>query len=87
VACKPCHAVLDRHGLVKRMGKRHPHATGTPLSHGTAPNDLWCADRIAGTAIMSSLARLLDRAEKVPNLFVDMSESKTSEPLMKPGVT
>jgi len=37
------HAVLDRHGLVKRMGKRRPHATGTPLSHGTAPNDLWCA--------------------------------------------
>jgi hypothetical protein len=43
-------------------------------------------DRIAGTAIMSSLARLPDRAEKVPNLFVDMSESKTSEPVMKPGV-
>jgi transposase InsO family protein len=38
------HAVLDRHGLVKRMGKRRPHATGTPLSQGTAPNDLWCAD-------------------------------------------
>jgi transposase InsO family protein len=38
------HAALDRHGLVKRMGKRRPHATGTPLSHGTAPNDLWCAD-------------------------------------------
>jgi len=36
--------VLDRHGLVKRMGKRRPHATGTPLSQGTAPNDLWCAD-------------------------------------------
>jgi hypothetical protein len=38
------HGVLDRHGLVKRMGKRRPHATGTPLSQGTAPNDLWCAD-------------------------------------------
>ena len=38
------HAVLDRHGLVKRMGKRRPHATGTALSQGTAPNDLWCAD-------------------------------------------
>jgi transposase InsO family protein len=37
------HAVLDRHGLVKRMGKRRPHATGTPLSQGTAPNDLWSA--------------------------------------------
>ncbi|MGH6794761.1 MAG: helix-turn-helix domain-containing protein [Methylocella sp.] len=38
------HAVLDRHGLVKRMGPRRQHATGTPLSAGAAPNDLWCAD-------------------------------------------
>src|SRR5215471_6657803 len=38
------HAVLDRHGLVQRMGKRRPRATGTPLSQGAAPNDLWCAD-------------------------------------------
>src|SRR5438874_10716635 len=26
------HAVLDRHGLVKRLGRRRRHATGTPLS-------------------------------------------------------
>jgi transposase InsO family protein len=38
------HAVLDRHGLVKRMGKPRNRATGTPLSEGAAPNDLWCAD-------------------------------------------
>jgi putative transposase len=38
------HAVLDRHGLVKRMGKRRSRATGTPLSKALAPNDLWCAD-------------------------------------------
>ena len=38
------HAVLDRHGLVKRMGKRRQRASGTPLSPGTAPNELWCAD-------------------------------------------
>src|SRR6516162_156061 len=38
------HAVLDRHGLVKRgRGLRH-RARGTPLSPGTAANDLWCAD-------------------------------------------
>ena len=38
------HAVLDRHGLVKRScGPRH-RARGTPLSQGTLPNDLWCAD-------------------------------------------
>ena len=38
------HAVLDRHGLVKRRGPRRRYATGTPLSLGQAPNDLWCAD-------------------------------------------
>src|SRR5215471_14626399 len=38
------HAVLDRHGLVRRMSKRRNRATGTPLSRGVAPNDLWCAD-------------------------------------------
>lgn len=37
------HAVLDRHGLVTRMRKRR-RATGTPLSQGARPNDLWCAD-------------------------------------------
>src|SRR5579859_1155464 len=37
------HAVLDRHGLVKRLRRRR-HASGTPLSPGAAPNDLWCAD-------------------------------------------
>ena len=38
------HAVLDRHGLVRRMGRKRSRATGTPLSQGVAPNDLWCAD-------------------------------------------
>src|SRR4029079_16554890 len=38
------HAVLHRHGLVKRMGRPRNPATGTPLSQGAAPNDLWCAD-------------------------------------------
>ena len=38
------HAVLDRHGLVTRRGPRRRYATGTPLSLGQAPNDLWCAD-------------------------------------------
>jgi transposase InsO family protein len=38
------HAVLDRHGLVRRMSKRRYRATGTPLSQGVTPNDLWCAD-------------------------------------------
>jgi transposase InsO family protein len=38
------HAVLDRHGLVKRAGRKRNHAHGTPLSDATAPNALWCAD-------------------------------------------
>ena len=38
------HAVLDRHGLVARIGRRRNRAPGTPLSAGNKPNDLWCAD-------------------------------------------
>jgi hypothetical protein len=38
------HAILDRHGLVRRMSKRRNRATGAPLSQGVAPNDPWCAD-------------------------------------------
>ena len=38
------HTVLDRHGLVKRGGRSRHRASGTPLSEGAAPNDLWCAD-------------------------------------------
>jgi transposase InsO family protein len=38
------HAVLHRHGLVKGIGRPRPRASGTALSSGAAPNDLWCAD-------------------------------------------
>ena len=38
------HAVLDRHGLVKRRKRRRYKAEGTPLSDARAPNALWCAD-------------------------------------------
>jgi transposase len=39
------HAVLDRHGLVKRARQRRRcKAEGTPLSLAARPNDLWCAD-------------------------------------------
>jgi transposase InsO family protein len=38
------HAVLDRSGLVKRMGRRRNKAHGTALSAGANPNDLWGAD-------------------------------------------
>jgi transposase InsO family protein len=38
------HAVLDRHGLVSRAGRRRNRAQGTPLSEGARPNELWCAD-------------------------------------------
>ena len=38
------HAVLHRHGLVKGIRRPRQRATGTPLSPGLAPNDLWCGD-------------------------------------------
>ena len=38
------HAVIERHGLVKKRRRRRHKATGTPLSHATRPNALWCAD-------------------------------------------
>ncbi len=38
------HAVLDRHGLVRRARERRNKAQGTPLSAGALPNDLWCTD-------------------------------------------
>jgi transposase InsO family protein len=39
------HAVLDRHGLVKRARQRRRcKAVGTELSQAGRPNDLWCAD-------------------------------------------
>src|SRR5256714_7491888 len=38
------HAVLHRHGMVKGIRRSRHRATGTPLSPGLAPNDLWCAD-------------------------------------------
>jgi putative transposase len=43
-AISTVHAVLDRHGLVKRRGRRRNKAAGTPLSTSDQPNDLWCAD-------------------------------------------
>jgi transposase InsO family protein len=42
-ATSTIHAVMDRHGLVRRIRRRR-HATGTPLSAGAQPNDLWCVD-------------------------------------------
>jgi transposase InsO family protein len=38
------HAVLHRNGLVKGLKRPRHRPTGTPLSVGTSPNDLWCVD-------------------------------------------
>jgi len=38
------HAVLDRHGLVKRRKRRRYKAQGTQLNEAPSPNALWCAD-------------------------------------------
>ena len=43
-AISTVHAVLDRHGLVRRRRRRRGRATGTELSKPTTPNALWCAD-------------------------------------------
>src|SRR5687768_3737775 len=43
-AISTVHAVLDRHGLVRRRGRKRARAQGTPLSRPVAPNELWCAD-------------------------------------------
>jgi putative transposase len=43
-AISTIHAVLDRHGLVKRKKRRRYKAEGTPLIAARQPNELWCAD-------------------------------------------
>jgi len=43
-AISTVHAVLDRHGLVKRRKRKRNKACGTTLAHVTDPNELWCAD-------------------------------------------
>jgi len=43
-AISTVHAVLDRHGLVKRRRRRHHSTAATFLSRPTEPNALWCAD-------------------------------------------
>ncbi len=44
-AISTVHAVLDRHGLVRRRRRRRrERLTGTPLSRPHGPNALWCAD-------------------------------------------
>ncbi len=43
-AISTVHAVLDRHGLVKRRKRRRYKAEGTELRAAHDPNGLWCAD-------------------------------------------
>lgn len=43
-AASTIHAILDRHGLVKRRKCKRYRAQGTDLSHAQVPNGLWCAD-------------------------------------------
>jgi putative transposase len=43
-AISTVHAVLDRHGLVKRRRRRRHTALPSELTRPTEPNALWCAD-------------------------------------------
>jgi transposase InsO family protein len=43
-AISTIHAVLDRHGLVKRRKRRRHQVQGTALVAAHDPNGLWCAD-------------------------------------------
>jgi putative transposase len=44
-AISTVHAILDRHGLVKRRRRKRVYKPeGTALSRPYTPNDLWCAD-------------------------------------------
>jgi putative transposase len=43
-AISTVHAVLDRHGLVKRRRRRRGADAATALSRPSEPNALWCAD-------------------------------------------
>ena len=43
-AVSTIHAVLDRHGLVKRRKRRRHKAQGTELTPAQGVNGLWCAD-------------------------------------------
>jgi putative transposase len=43
-AISTVHAVLERHGLVKKRKRRRNKAKGTALSKARRPNELWCAD-------------------------------------------
>ena len=56
-ATSTIHAVLDRHGLVRRMGKRRHKASGPSLSTGAAPNDLWSTDfKVSSSSAMATIA-------------------------------
>jgi transposase len=59
-AISTVHAVLDRHGLVRRRRRRRPTASSSAQSRPTEPNALWSADfkvsscsAIGGTATRS----------------------------------
>ncbi len=56
-AISTVHAVLDRHGLVKRRKRRRHKAQGTLLIATREPNGLWCATtRVSSSSATSTTA-------------------------------
>lgn len=80
------HAVLDRHGLVQRARKRRNRAQGTPLSAGTEPNALWCADfkgefRLGNRRYCYPLT-VSDHASRMP-LMCEALDSTREDPVIE----
>ena len=76
------HAVLDRHGLVRRIGRPRQRATGTPLSAGAAPND-----RGAPTSRASSSSATGATAIRSPSPTTPRASCCCAKPSIRPART
>jgi transposase len=63
------HAVLDRNGLVKRMGRRRSKAQGTTLSAGANPNDLCAPTSTARSPLATSAIVILSPSPIMPRVI------------------
>jgi transposase len=76
------HAVLDRHGLVKRQGRKRNHATGTPSPKQPLPTT--CG---APTSRASSSSATAAPAIPSPSPTKPLASSCSARPSNRPGKT